>query len=131
LRFEGGAPGVGGGGREEVKKVLISTPSKDSPIFVYGVNALEYRSDRPNVISCSSCTTNYLAPIAKVLNANVGISQGLMTTVHASTRSQHVLDGYIKRDRRADETELLNCSLYRIDQIANEPLFKVELYLVM
>jgi glyceraldehyde 3-phosphate dehydrogenase len=83
------------------KKVLISAPSKDSPTFVYGVNAHNYSSERPDVISCASCTTNCLAPIAKVLNDKFGITQALMTTVHASTRSQHVLDGYSKRDRRA------------------------------
>jgi glyceraldehyde 3-phosphate dehydrogenase len=83
------------------KKVLISAPSKDSPTFVYGVNYQDYLINRPDVISCASCTTNCLAPIAKVLNDHFGITQALMTTVHASTRSQHVLDGYSKRDRRA------------------------------
>ena len=102
------------------RKVLISAPSKDSPTLVYGVNSRNYLIDRPDVISCASCTTNCLAPIAKILDDNFGITQGLMTTVHASTRSQHVLDGYSKRDRRAGKTasaerliELLICCVSR------------------
>lgn len=84
------------------KRVLISAPSIDAPTFVFGVNLSEYSEiTPPRVISCASCTTNCLAPIAKVINDQFGIVQGLMTTVHASTRSQHVLDGYSKRDRRA------------------------------
>ena len=84
------------------KRVLISAPSPDAPTYVFGVNTYQYsRSNPPTVVSCASCTTNCLAPISKVLNDEFGIVQGLMTTVHASTRSQHVLDGYSKRDRRA------------------------------
>jgi glyceraldehyde 3-phosphate dehydrogenase len=87
------------------KRVLISAPSKDAPTFVFGVNHRDYGNwpsdSKPEVISCASCTTNCLAPMAKVLDGEFGIVQGLMTTVHASTRSQHVLDGYSKRDRRA------------------------------
>jgi glyceraldehyde 3-phosphate dehydrogenase len=83
------------------KRVLISAPSKDAPTFVFGVNHSDYLHSKPEVISCASCTTNCLAPMAKVINDEFGIVQGLMTTVHASTRSQHVLDGYSKRDRRA------------------------------
>lgn len=83
------------------KKVLISAPSKDSPTFVFGVNTQNYAIDKPSIISCASCTTNCLAPMAKLLNDKFGIAQALMTTVHASTRSQYVLDGYSKRDRRA------------------------------
>jgi glyceraldehyde 3-phosphate dehydrogenase len=90
------------------KRVLISAPSKDAPTFVYGVNTEGYSATLPQVISNASCTTNCLAPLAKVLNDNFGISQGLMTTVHASTRSQHVLDGYSKRDRRAGRAVLGN-----------------------
>jgi glyceraldehyde 3-phosphate dehydrogenase len=85
------------------KKVLISAPSKDSPTFVFGVNAHKYSVEKPDVISCASCTTNCLTPMAKVLNDKFGITQALMTTVHASTRSQYVLDGYSKRDRRAGD----------------------------
>lgn len=90
------------------KKVLISAPSKDSPTFVFGVNAQNYPLETPNVISCASCTTNCLAPMAKVLNDKFGITQALMTTVHASTRSQYVLDGYSKRDRRAGKYSIIN-----------------------
>jgi glyceraldehyde-3-phosphate dehydrogenase type I len=93
------------------KKVLISAPSKDSPTFVCGVNAHEYPIKRPNVISCASCTTNCLAPLAKVLNDKFIITQALMTTVHASTRSQYVLDGYSKRDRRAGKI----CAILHLD----------------
>ena len=77
------------------KRVLISAPSKDASTFVCGVNTSQYSIDAPpTAVSCASCTTNCLAPLAKVLNEKFGIAQGLMTTVHASTRSQHVLDGY-------------------------------------
>jgi glyceraldehyde 3-phosphate dehydrogenase len=90
------------------KKVLISAPSKDAPTFVFGVNAHNYPTERPDIISCASCTTNCLAPMAKVLNDEFGITQALMTTVHASTRSQYVLDGYSKRDRRAGNVSLID-----------------------
>ncbi|KAL3419264.1 glyceraldehyde-3-phosphate dehydrogenase [Phlyctema vagabunda] len=90
------------------KRVLISAPSKDASTFVFGVNHHEYPLTTPTVISCASCTTNCLAPLAKVLDEEFGIVQGLMTTVHASTRSQHVLDGYSKRDRRAGRAVLGN-----------------------
>ena len=84
------------------KRVLISAPSKDAPTFVCGINTSEYVVKIPlTVVSCASCTINCLAPLAKVLNGKFGIVQGLMTTVHASTRSQDVLDGYSKRDKRA------------------------------
>jgi glyceraldehyde 3-phosphate dehydrogenase len=109
-----------------VRKVLISAPSKDSPTLVYGVNAPDYLINRPDVISCASCTTNCLAPIAKVLNDNFGITQALMTTVHALTRSQHVLDGYSKRDRRAGEFELAGMYLLPCGQIANARWFQVD-----
>ena len=74
-----------------VKKVVISAPSADAPMFVMGVNHEEYKSDM-NVISNASCTTNCLAPVAKVLNDNYGIVEGLMTTVHAVTATQKVVD---------------------------------------
>ncbi len=67
------------------KKVIISAPPKDdSPIYVMGVNHLEYKSEY-NIVSNASCTTNCLAPVAKVINDNWGIEEGLMTTVHAMT----------------------------------------------
>jgi glyceraldehyde 3-phosphate dehydrogenase len=84
------------------KKVIISCPPKDqSPIFVMGVNHHEYKGD--NVVSNASCTTNCLAPIAKVLNDNWGIDEGLMTTVHAVTMNQLCVDGPSKggKDWRA------------------------------
>lgn len=91
------------------KRVLISAPSKDAPTFVYGVNTSQYPIlNPPSVVSCASCTTNCLAPLAKTLNDKFGIVQALMTTVHASTRSQPVLDGYSKRDRRAGRAVLGN-----------------------
>ncbi|KAK5070335.1 hypothetical protein LTR64_000005 [Lithohypha guttulata] len=91
------------------KKVLISAPSPDAPTFVYKVNTSRY-SDRTSsvVYSNASCTTNCLAPIMKVLNDSFGVSQALMTTVHASTQSQHVLDGYSKKDRRAGRSIMGN-----------------------
>lgn len=83
------------------ERVIISAPSSDSPTLVYGVNTDEYvPSDQARVVSCASCTTNCVAPILKVLDAKFGISQGFLTTIHASTQSQHVLDGYSKKNRR-------------------------------
>jgi glyceraldehyde 3-phosphate dehydrogenase len=92
------------------KKVLISAPCSDSPTFVYQVNTSEYidYAVSTSVFSCASCTTNCLAPILKVLNENFGVDQALMTTVHASTQSQHVLDGYSQKDRRAGRSIMGN-----------------------
>ena len=83
------------------KKVIISAPSKDDimPTFVMGVNHLKYTPDM-NVVSNASCTTNCLAPIAKVLQDNFGIKDGLMTTVHSVTPSQKILDGASLKDWR-------------------------------
>lgn len=81
------------------KKVVQSAPAKDdTPIFVYGVNHQEYKGEA--IISAASCTTNCLAPLAKVLHDNFGIKRGLMTTVHAATASQKVVDGSSKKDWR-------------------------------
>lgn len=81
------------------KKVIMSAPSKDStPMFVYGVNHESYAGQ--DIISNASCTTNCLAPIAKVLNDNFGIVKGLMTTVHAATATQKTVDGPSKKDWR-------------------------------
>merc|ERR1712159_977781 len=75
------------------KKVIISAPPKDAvPIYVMGVNHLEYKSSE-NVVSNASCTTNCLAPIAKCVDAKFGIVEGLMTTVHAMTATQLTVDG--------------------------------------
>lgn len=83
------------------KRVVISAPSSDSPTFVYGVNSDEYRADEfRRVVSCASCTTNCVTPVLKVLHREFGITQGFLTTVHAATRSQQVLDGYSKKNRR-------------------------------
>ncbi|MEG1519968.1 MAG: type I glyceraldehyde-3-phosphate dehydrogenase [Clostridia bacterium] len=81
------------------KKVIITAPSSDAPMFVMGVNCSKYTSDM-NVISNASCTTNCLAPLAKVINDNFGIVDGLMTTVHSTTATQKTVDGPSKKDWR-------------------------------
>ena len=83
------------------KKVILTAPAKDdaTPTFVFGVNSDEYRSDM-KVISNASCTTNCLAPLAKVINDNFGIIEGLMTTVHATTATQKTVDGPSHKDWR-------------------------------
>jgi len=82
------------------KKVIMSAPSKDdTPMFVMGVNHKAYNKDL-NFVSNASCTTNCLAPVAKVLNDNFGIVEGLMTTVHATTATQKTVDGPSAKDWR-------------------------------
>jgi glyceraldehyde 3-phosphate dehydrogenase len=81
------------------KKVVISAPSADAPMFVMGVNQDKYTKDM-KVVSNASCTTNCLAPVAKVLNDKFGIVEGLMTTVHATTATQKTVDGPSKKDWR-------------------------------
>ena len=84
-----------------VKRVIISAPAKDdSPMFVMGVNNQEYNPATMKVISNASCTTNCLAPLAKVLNDNFGIRMGLMTTIHSTTASQKTVDGTSRKDWR-------------------------------
>lgn len=89
------------------KKVVISAPSADAPMFVMGVNHFEATADL-NIISNASCTTNCLAPIAKVLDDNFGIAEGLMTTVHATTATQFTVDGPSRKDFRGGRSSLLN-----------------------
>ncbi|MFA5087930.1 MAG: type I glyceraldehyde-3-phosphate dehydrogenase [Candidatus Omnitrophota bacterium] len=81
------------------KKVVISAPSKDAPMFVMGVNHKTYSKDM-NIVSNASCTTNCLAPVAKILNDKWGIVEGLMTTCHAMTATQKTVDGPSKKDWR-------------------------------
>ena len=82
------------------KKVVITAPGKNGvPVFVMGVNENEYNSSM-NVVSNASCTTNCLAPLAKVINDNFGIEEGLMTTVHSTTATQLTVDGSSKKDWR-------------------------------
>ena len=89
------------------KKVIMSAPSKDdTPMFVYGVNCQSYAGQ--TIISNASCTTNCLAPIAKVLNDSFGIKRGLMTTVHAATATQKTVDGPSKKDWRGGRGILEN-----------------------
>jgi glyceraldehyde 3-phosphate dehydrogenase len=89
------------------KKVIQSAPSKDdTPMFVYGVNHETYAGQA--IISAASCTTNCLAPIAKVLNDSFGIKRGLMTTVHAATATQKTVDGPSKKDWRGGRGILEN-----------------------
>ncbi len=89
------------------KKVVISAPSGDAPMFVMGVNHLDVKPG-DLIVSNASCTTNCLAPIAKVLNDNFGIEEGLMTTVHAATATQFTVDGPSKKDFRGGRSSLLN-----------------------
>ncbi len=85
--------------RAGCKRVIISAPSKDAPMFVMGVNHKNYKGEEA-VVSNASCTTNCLAPVAKVLNDNWGIEEGLMTTVHAATATQKTVDGPSHKDWR-------------------------------
>lgn len=87
LHLEGGA-----------KKVIVSAPGKNMPMFVMGVNEKSYNGEK--VVSNASCTTNCLAPLAKVIHDNFGIEGGLMTTVHSTTATQLTVDGPSKKDWR-------------------------------
>lgn len=89
------------------KKVVISAPSSDAPMFVMGVNENTYKSDIP-VISNASCTTNCLAPLAKVINDKYGMKEGLMTTIHSYTATQKTVDGPSSKDWRGGRTAAQN-----------------------
>ena len=89
------------------KKVVISAPSADVPMFVMGVNHNNVNSD-DLVVSNASCTTNCLAPVAKVLNDNFEIERGFMTTIHSVTATQFTVDGPSKKDYRGGRSSLLN-----------------------
>ena len=89
------------------KKVVISSPSADAPMFVMGVNH-EKATANDKIVSNASCTTNCLAPLAKVINDNFGIVEALMTTVHATTATQLTVDGPSRKDFRGGRAALLN-----------------------
>ena len=89
------------------KKVVISAPSPDAPMFVMGVNHNDAKSS-DLIVSNASCTTNCLAPVAKVLHDEFGISDALMTTVHATTATQFTVDGPSKKDFRGGRSSLVN-----------------------
>jgi len=91
-----------------VKKVLISAPARNEDItIVLGVNEDQYDPDKHNIISNASCTTNCIAPVVKVLHQNFGVNKGLMTTVHAYTNDQRILDT-VHRDLRRARTAAMN-----------------------
>lgn len=89
------------------KKVAISAPSADAPMFVMGVNHKKITAS-DTIVSNASCTTNCLAPLAKVIDDNFGIVEGLMTTVHATTATQMTVDGPSKKDWRGGRSALAN-----------------------
>ena len=89
------------------KKVVISAPSPDAPMYVMGVNHNELTKDEM-IISNASCTTNCLAPLVKVLNDKFGVAEALMTTVHATTATQFTVDGPSKKDFRGGRSSLIN-----------------------
>jgi len=89
------------------KKVIISAPSGDAPMFVMGVNNTSYES-KIDVLSNASCTTNCLAPLAKVINDNFGLVEGLMTTIHSYTATQKTVDGPSAKDWRGGRTAAQN-----------------------
>jgi len=88
------------------KRVIITAPSKDAPMFVMGVNEHEYKGE--HIISNASCTTNCLAPMVKLIDTEFGIVEGLMTTVHAITATQPTVDGASKKDKRGGRSSGIN-----------------------
>ena len=89
------------------RKVVISAPSKDAPMFVMGVNHKDVKPE-DNIVSNASCTTNCLAPMAKVIDDNLGIVEGLMTTVHAATSTQFTVDSPSRKNYRLGRSALSN-----------------------
>nr|WP_321234900.1 type I glyceraldehyde-3-phosphate dehydrogenase [uncultured Psychroserpens sp.] len=89
------------------KKVVISAPSKDAPMFVMGVNDNELTGDH-KIVSNASCTTNCLAPMAKIIDDNFGIEEALMTTIHASTSTQLTVDGPSRKNYRLGRSAIIN-----------------------
>ena len=89
------------------KKVVISAPTKDTPMFVMGVNHMDAKPE-DTVVSNASCTTNCLAPIAKVINDEFGLVEGLMTTIHAATSSQYTVDSPSKKNYRLGRSAINN-----------------------
>ena len=89
------------------KKVIVTAPSKDIPMFVMGVNTDKYDASL-NIVSNASCTTNCLAPIAKILHDNYGVASGLMTTIHSVTASQKTVDGKSLKDWRGGRAATYN-----------------------
>jgi len=89
------------------KKVVISAPSKDAPMFVMGVNHENVKAS-DKIVSNASCTTNCLAPIAKIMDDNFGIEEALMTTIHATTATQLTVDGPSRKDYRSGRSALVN-----------------------
>ncbi|MCM4160212.1 type I glyceraldehyde-3-phosphate dehydrogenase [Antarcticibacterium flavum] len=101
--MEGGQKHITAG----AKKVVISAPSKDVPMFVMGVNHKDVKPDQ-NIVSNASCTTNCLAPLAKIVDDEFGLVEGLMTTIHATTATQLTVDGPSKKDFRGGRSALIN-----------------------
>lgn len=89
------------------RKVVISAPSKTAPMFVMGVNHHEVTADQ-NIVSNASCTTNCLAPLAKVIDDEFGLVEGLMTTVHASTSTQFTVDSPSRKNFRLGRSAMAN-----------------------
>ncbi|KAM0675005.1 hypothetical protein GVAV_001344 [Gurleya vavrai] len=92
--------------RHKCKKIIITAPSKDAKMFVFGVNHEEYNNE--SIISNASCTTNCLAPIAKIIDDQFEIQEGLMTTIHACTATQKIVDAAAKKDWRSGRSGMQN-----------------------